>query len=615
MSGVSLRYPMLCRGTTGTVSVVKSPLPIRPARADLLVAAVSLLGSCYVFFRLLADPYGAYLADSSSDQTLFEWFFSATAHAIVNGHNPLAISAQNAPEGINGMGNTTVLSLAIPLAPVTLIWGPQITFVLIMVCGMAATSYAWYWLFSRHMVSSRTAAALAGAFCAFSPAMVSHANGHLNMVVHFTIPFVLGVFLRLGTSRTPGRHGFLLGVLAAVQIMIGEEIFLIAALGFAVFVLVACWQQRELIRERWRSTFLGTLTGIGVAGALTAYPLWYQFAGPMHYDGLPAAQLIFNDLVSFAVFPTRSLAGDATVAASYTGNNPTEENSFFGWPLLFLALIIVIWRRRETTIRTACVTGILFALLSCRDPIYVNGYDIGISEVFHYWDYLEDYPLFSDVIVGRFAFVSIPMLAIVLAHGIERLQSIIAAECRPHQARLTSVGLTATYLALLPVFPTPLATADRSDVPRFFTAGTWRQYVPNNGVVVAVPLPYSKRSWALDWQMAADMEFRIAAGYFVGPSTIGGCQPGCYGRYGAPARPTGELLLAVAKTGQLPSIDAEDRVTAWSDLSYWDADAVVLDPATAPNPYALKATVDSLLGAGTLVDGIWIWQVSEVTAE
>ena len=43
--------------------------------------------------------------------------------------------------------------------------------------------------------------------------------------------------------------------------------------------------------------------------------------------------------------------------------------------------------------------------------------------------------------------------------------------------------------ALLPIFPTPLPTAERAPVPEFITAGHWRDCVRPGGVLVPVPLP------------------------------------------------------------------------------------------------------------------------------
>ena len=74
---------------------------------------------------------------------------------------------------------------------------------------------------------------------------------------------------------------------------------------------------------------------------LLAYPLWYQFAGPQHYSGLPDFVLGYGtDLASYPAFAKLSLLGQAAADANLAPN--PEENTFFGWPLLLGLLVIVV---------------------------------------------------------------------------------------------------------------------------------------------------------------------------------------------------------------------------------------------------------------------------------
>jgi hypothetical protein len=90
-----------------------------------LVAAVAVL------HHLWADPSGVVVRDNPPDQIQFEWFLTNGANAIVHGGNPLFTDRLNAPYGVNLMANTSVLALALPLAPVTLVFGAGVTFVVL----------------------------------------------------------------------------------------------------------------------------------------------------------------------------------------------------------------------------------------------------------------------------------------------------------------------------------------------------------------------------------------------------------------------------------------------------------------------------------------------------
>ena len=73
--------------------------------------------------------------------------------------NPLISGLQNAPLGVNMMANTAMLGFSIPMTPVTLVFGPTVTWAIALTGSLAGTAAAWYWVFSRHLVKSRAAAA------------------------------------------------------------------------------------------------------------------------------------------------------------------------------------------------------------------------------------------------------------------------------------------------------------------------------------------------------------------------------------------------------------------------------------------------------------------------
>src|SRR5262249_49142157 len=119
------------------------------------------------------------------------------------------------------------------LVPVTLLFGPQVAFALLLTLGLAATAGAWYWVLSRHLGTSRLAAAIGGGFAGFAPGLVNHTNGHPNLVAQFLVPFLVWRALTLRTVR----DGVLLGLLVTWQAFINEELLFLAGLAGLVFLL------------------------------------------------------------------------------------------------------------------------------------------------------------------------------------------------------------------------------------------------------------------------------------------------------------------------------------------------------------------------------------------
>jgi dolichyl-phosphate beta-glucosyltransferase len=552
-----------------------------------VVAAYALL-SLFLYHRLWADADGRVLVDGNQDQTQWEWFFAVTAHHVRELDNPFFTTLQNTPLGVNLMANTAMPGLSVPLAPVTALLGPSVTWALVLTGGLTATATAWYWLLTRHLVRSRTAAALGGALCAFAPPMVSHANAHPNFVVLFMLPVILDRLLRLCRGGTT-RDGVLLGLCVTYQVFLGEESLLLAAVGMLLCAAGLAAGRPAAARAALRPLTRGVAVGALVSAVLLAYPLAWQFFGEQSYTSVHHGPT-GNAPEALVAFAGRSLAGDAATADALSLNR-TEQNAFFGWPLLSLAVLVTCWLWRDARVRALAWTAAAALVLSLGRTVPVPGTD---RELPGPWRLLDGLPLFESVIESRMGLVAAPALGILLALACDR----IAAE-RDRALRLA--GWAAVAAALLPIAPTPLATAERPGVPAFITDGDWRHYVPAGRSLVPVPLPAPERAEALRWQTAAGLGFPLPGGYFMGPYG-----PDRVGIYGPVARPTSTLLREVARTGLVPEIGPAQRAAAAEDLEHWRAGAVVLTPQPADD--ALRVTLRRLLGQREeWIGGVWVW--------
>jgi hypothetical protein len=501
--------------------------------------------------------------------------------------NPLFTERLNAPDGVNLMANTSILALAFPLAPVTQLLGSPVSFLVLLTAALAGTAAAWYYLLSRHVVQSRAAAAVGGAFCGFAPAMISQNTGHPNIAGQFLIPFIVLAVVRL---REPGhavRRGLTLAALVVAQSFINEEILFFTALALAIFAVA--YAPRELARyARSAAPALG-ITAL-VAGAVLVYPLWMQFAGPQSYHGLPEFVRGYSaDLASYPAFARRSLAGTEE-AVRHLGQGPTEENTFFGWPLLIVVAAATIRLWRDSLARALAVTGLVFAALSLGSDIHVNGEPTGVPGP---WRILAGLPLFNSVVPTRLALVVTPVIGVLLA-------LVLQGAAAQRLAWAVAVGV-----ALIPLVPTPLPAVDRPPVPHFFTSGTWRGYVPADGTIVPVPMGWYPYADAMRWSTAAHLEFKIVGGYFLAPDPNGADRQAIFGPgYSQTAQLLGD---GAGRDGQLV-IDDTQREAVRDDLRRWRATTLVM-PQGVGGADGLRAIVDQLVGPGRQVDDVWLWDV------
>ncbi|MCZ7436223.1 DUF2079 domain-containing protein [Micromonospora sp. WMMC241] len=604
----------VCPGPVGNVRCVpSSPSPVtRDRRADLLVTLAAVALALWVTSGMWRDPNTRTITVNSSDQALFEWLLAFGGHALSHGENPLFTHLINVPDGVNLAVNTSITVYAAVFAPLTYLIGPPATFLVILTLNLAATAVAWYWLLSRHLVGSRLAAGVGALFIAYCPAMVSHANAHLNWTAGWLVPLLIWGVFRL---RRPGRAvtgGIVLGLLVAVAFSIAAEGLFFTALALAAFLLV--WALHPARRAEVRAALPRVLAGLGVtalvAGVLLAYPLWLHFAGPQRFHGTGFDPLIHSeDIAAYLSYPRRSLAGWAGFGTSLAPN-PTEENSFFGVPLLLLAVacFALLWRRADRAFRATLlalgVTAVVFAVLSWGPTAKWNGRR---TDQLLPFGVLDNLPVVNAALPSRLALVVAPVIGLLLAYAIDALRA------RPPRRAVGAAWLVGFVVALLPLLPTPLLTSVREPIPVFITGGAWKRYVPPDGVLTPLPLTVDVYPDGQRWQAYAlahrQGEFRIPAGFFLGP---GG--PDGRGRIGPVPRTFDTLMDQAGSTGLVPIVTEGSIQESRADLRYWGVRAVVLADRVHGAKYdvdeeALRRTATALLGPPERVEDVWLWRV------
>jgi hypothetical protein len=557
---------------------------------DALAVASYTVFAVLMYAHLWRDPRGRILADNKQDEIFFEWVLSHAARVVTHGGSPIFTDALNAPVGVNLMANTSVLALAIPLSPVTLLFGPAVTFVLISTLSLAGTAIAWYFVLSRGLVESRAAAYVGALFCGFGPAMISQSTGHPNITGQFVIPLVVRAVFRLRlTEVSKWRRGLVLAGLVVLQCFINEEMLFLTALTLLIFLLVYLPP-----RELWPTVKAAApAAGIAVLAALVvlAYPLYHQFAGAQSYRGLPGFVLdLSTDLAAFKDLSRRSIFGNPEAVSNLGG--ATEENTFFGWGLLILVVVagVVLWRRRAA--RALFVTGVVFAVLSLGRTIRYQGEPTTHSGP---WKFLAELPLFDSVVPTRLALVVTPLIGLLLALLLTAPRRLLWA--------------FAAFVALFPLIPTPQPAIGRDPLPAVFANGDWRQYMPADATVVPVPGGWTEYLDAMAWATGAKLDIKIVGGYFLAPDLNRADKEAVFG---PTPPPTMQLLDEVSAAGTVPLITDEQRTQARADIAYWHATTFVLSDRHG-NGDQLRQTVDQLVGPGKHVADAWIWDVRSLT--
>ncbi len=416
---------------------------------------------------LWRDPASRLVAGNPNDTDQFAWYFRYDATAVAHFRLPALITTgMNAPQGVSVMWNTFMLLPGMLLAPVTLLVGPQASLTVLMTAGFAGSAFAMIAVL-RRWGASTSAAALGGGVYGFSPALIQSSLGHYDLQFAVLPPLMAHVALSLATGRCgPGwrpaaRCGALLGLLAAAQVFIAEELLFDTGVAVVIMTAVVTASRPLLIAARLREV----AAGLGVAGAVAAviagYPLWVQFFGSLRQQTSPFAPDFFkNDLAgfvqpsSFLLLHTKS---SAAFAASYQGQ-PPEYLGYLGWPLLVVLVLVTVRFWRQLPVRVTAIAFVILAACSLGGTLLAGGVEHAGIKLPWYW--LQTLPVTGAVIPDRFSIVADGAAAAAFAFGFD------AARRRWPGAKRFVAALAA--VAVVPLVPMPLPAAP---VTRFRRAG------------------------------------------------------------------------------------------------------------------------------------------------
>jgi hypothetical protein len=390
-----------------------------------------------------------------------------------------------------------------------------------------------------------------------------------------------------------------LGLLVAYQIFINEEMLLLAALACAVVVASYAVQRWSDARARLAPFVLSLGAGGAVTLVLCGYPIWYQFNGPQSYHGFQGG--VFHswgeDLAAFVTYSRDTIAGSPAVEKTI---GLTEQNTWFGWPLVGLTVLVIalLWRV-SLAARTAAVVAVLFTLGSIGPQLRINGHNTGLHGI---WYVIPDnLPMVEMMMPTRLTLVVVGAIGVLIALGWNEIATA-PRDGAPHPRRVRILAYGAIALALLPVFPQPLPAQYVSPPPHFITSGAWRPYVSAGHTLVPVPLPSNVQGLStLRWSALTQLEFPVPGGYFIGPGLKG------EGIFGPPPRPTSALIYGTMDRNAVPPITGQNRQQAIQDLRYWKASVVVL--GANPREAVLRTLMTDLLGPPQRVDDVWLWDV------
>jgi hypothetical protein len=547
-----------------------------------IILACYLLCAFFVTEHLWFDPTSRRQLGDVQDVNQATWFMRYTATAIGHFRLPALITtAMNAPHGVNLMWNTSLLLPGSLFAPVTLLFGPQVSLTLLLVVGFAGSAASMFYVL-RHWQCSMLAAALGGALYGFSPALVNSGIGHYSLVLGMIPPLLVDRLLRMVTGQGSAvRNGLWLGLLAAAQVFISEEALVDTVIAAAIFLVLLAFSRPRQVAARIRPVAIGLATAAGVALVLCARGLWVQFHGIAVHGATPPVTIhYYGRLTNLGTLPYAFVTPADTVllhtsGTMYSANHypqPWPEYlGYLGVPLIILLLAAVIYFWRHLIIRVAGLTFLALEWLGMgAKPLIPHAGSL--PGFLLPWQYLQHLPVLSGMVPDRLCIMADAAAAVVVAFALDYARSGARHFGGLQFGARIAAGLA--VVALLPVFPAPYRYWPADRPPAGWQATFTDLHLAPSARVLLAPFPWSGESQVMRWQAVSGDPATMIGGDFIAPSKAG--WTGRAGRAGLTA--TGTYINALYH--DQPAVTAPSAAQINADVAAMKPAAVVA--ATTP---------------------------------
>jgi hypothetical protein len=523
------------------------------------------------------------IVGNAGDPSLSIWALQWMPYALSHHLNPLFTSYLHYPTGVNLMWNSSSLFPSLVLSPVTVLWGPIVSYNVLVLLSMWLSGWCAF-LAVRRYSKRWVSAAIGGLLYECSPFMASQITGHAQLFVA-VFPPLLVLFadeILVRQRRRAWLIGDLLGLAAAAQLLTGTELLAISLVMCVPALITLAVIFRTRLRERLGYTLRAAAAALAVFAVLAGYPLYFLLLGPQRVSGVLQGDFYVARPASFVIPGGLQLIGGPTTTY--------DSSVYIGIPLLVLLIAVTVWMRRRPAVVAAAVTVACTMILALGAHLWIQGAPTKIRLP---WLIATKLPMLSNVLPVRLMVVAYLALAMIVAIFLDRVLEA------PRWKRVG--GLAVAAVALIPLIPTLPIQSSQLDVPAFFTDGQ-AQRLPQTGSVLMTPYGVYLADYPPElWEAVSDMAFKTQLGIVYTPGPGGNME-------GPEMDPLGKELNAIGDFGKPAptSIAASVRATYLSDLRAHGVTTVIVGPAVGSAQEA-QLMAEVLGRSGTSTGGVVVW--------
>ncbi len=462
--------------------------------AFFVYLAISLWVTGMVGHSLTKDMFS-----ESGDPNGYLFFLKWWPWAILHGHNPFLVHGLTYPATYNAAWITSVASPSLLAAPVTLLFGPVVSWNLIILFAPVSAALSMLWLLDYIEVPAFPAI-LGGFLFGFSSYEIGELSSHLFLVLIFPLPLlVLVTLLRLRGRIRPLWFVVLSVLLLAFLLYTSTEIsltFALSALG--AIGLFALWYWKELVRQI--RVLIRELAAIAVGVLVFTSPLLYYLISGLSIGGtvINSPYTYSTDLLNIVIPTPVTYLGSklvTSISASFTGNF-SEEGGYIGIILLILVVMAIVEGVRSRRWSVPFAVWIAALVICTLGPVlHVDG---NVTAIRLPWILPAHLPILKNILPSR--------LMVYVAFGLAIWIPLWVSWGTTKKARV--IRFVAAGVGTILLIPNPAAFFWASPyIPGAVTDGQLAAYAGDGSGMLVVPrgqaIPFADGHLGVVWSEAS----------------------------------------------------------------------------------------------------------------
>lgn len=450
----------------------------------------------------IAHPRTVCACVGGGDPALFMWGLSWWPHAIVHGLNPFVSHYLWSPTGQNTAQATLIPTAAFAMIPFTALFGPLFSYNVLSIASPILSALTAY-LLCRRLTGRELPSIVGGYIFGFSSYEFAQLLGHLHLTLTFLIPVMVHMALRR-IDREISRRVYVIAMALVLVLQAGLSTEVLAESTGLAAVMLVCARFLAPLPQRARISSLTLETlGAGVLALIVASPFFYYalFSGEFPKGAGTYWDIYAQDLLN-PFFPTiATWLGHhdfQSLSATYAGGGLVGDDGYLGIPLVIAFLVWALGVDRHRTL-TRLVS--IVAALSFFASLGAHLHIAGKQTVTLPFDWVQNLPIFNDMLPSRFALFTALAVSIGIAMWLARSTGHVVS-------RWLSVLLA--VVMLFPNITSPLYGIPPRN-PSFFATALFKRYLMPGETVLVLPFGYNDISTF--WQAETGFDFYMPEGY------------------------------------------------------------------------------------------------------